>query len=70
MVMAGKSPPSGQPKTVPLPRSSRIRPMATSAPVKPAPIPSPSRADSPTLLREAKASARPRMMQLTTIRGR
>lgn len=63
-------PASGQPKIVPLPKNSRMAPMTISAPVKPAPMPSPSRADRPTLFLLAKASARPRMMQLTTISGR
>ena len=41
----------------------------TSASVKPKPIPIPSKADLPTLFFEANASARPKMMQFTTMSG-
>ena len=44
--------------------------MTTRVRVKPMPMPMPSRADSPTECLLANISARPRMMQLTTIRGR
>ena len=71
--MAMVSSPSGStwmPKKVPMPRISRMEPMITRVRVKPRPMPSPSRAESTTVFLEANSSARPRMMQLTTIRGR
>ena len=55
---------------VPEPRISRMEPITTRVQVKPMPMPIPSRAESRMLFLEANISARPRMMQLTTIRGR
>ena len=55
---------------VPEPRISRIEPMIVRVMVKPMPMPIPSRAESTMPFLEANISARPRMMQLTTIRGR
>ena len=37
--------------------------------MKPSPMPMPSSSEAPRLFFEAKASARPRMMQLTTMSG-
>jgi hypothetical protein len=54
---------------VPLPATSRIDATITRAMVNPRPMPMPSARDSQGELRAANASARPRMMQLTTIRG-
>ena len=53
----------------PLPRISRTAPITVSASVKPRPMPTPSRIESSGEFFEAKASARPRMMQFTTISG-
>ena len=61
---------TGRPQKVPLPRTSRMTAMAQMARVKPKPMPTPSTAESSTLFLLANISARPRMMQLTTIRGR
>ncbi len=58
------------PNRLPLPRISRMQPMSSRVKVKPMPMPRPSRADSTTWCLVANISARPRMMQLTTIRGR
>ena len=55
---------------VPEPRISRMVPMMVRVMVKPMPMPMPSRAESRMPFLEANISARPRMMQLTTIRGR
>ena len=55
---------------VPEPRISRMVPMMVRVMVKPMPMPMPSRAESTMPFLEANISARPRMMQLTTIRGR
>ena len=55
---------------VPAPSSSRKKPMSTRAKVKPRPMTTPSIADGRTLFLDAYASARPRMMQFTTISGR
>ena len=64
------SPPFRSPAPkVPLPRSSRMIHMTTRATVYPSPWVRPSAAEARTPCLEAKASARPRMMQLTTIRG-
>ena len=53
----------------PAPNSSRTLARATSAPMKPTLIPSVSRMDGRTGFLDANASWRPRMMQLTTMRG-
>ena len=45
-------------------------PINTRVRVKPSPMPSPSSAESSILFFEANISARPRMMQFTTISGR
>ena len=58
-----------RPKAVPLPRTSLTRPARVRATVNPRPIPIPSMTESRGLFLFAKASARPRIMQLTTIRG-
>ena len=58
-----------RPNTEPLPSASRTAPSRVSDSVKPNPMPIPSSAESATLFFEANASARPRMMQLTTISG-
>ena len=55
---------------VPEPRISRMLPMMVRVMVKPMPMPMPSRAESTTPCLEANISARPRMIQFTTIRGR
>ena len=60
----------GRPNTVPAPSSSRMMPIASRVAVKPTPIPRPSSREGSTLFLLAYISARPRMMQLTTIRGR
>ncbi len=64
--------PSGNmaiPNSVPLPRTSRTTPMKNSAKVNPTPMPRPSMMARPGLFLEAKASARPRIRQFTTIRA-
>ena len=61
--------PKLQPKIEPLPNISRTEPMTVSDRVKPRPMPMPSSTESNALFFEAKASARPRMMQFTTISG-
>ena len=55
---------------VPEPRISRMEPMMVRVMVKPMPMPMPSRAESRMPFLEANISARPRMMQFTTIKGR
>ena len=57
------------PKIVPAPRSSRKEPMSARATVNPSPIPIPSNADRTGPFFMAYASARPRMIQFTTISG-
>ena len=57
------------PNAVPEPMNSRTRPSTQRAIVKPKPWPTPSKNESIALFLEAKASARPSMIQLTTIRG-
>ena len=46
-----------------------MEPSSSRARVKPSPMPSPSTAEGSTRFLEAKASARARMMQLTTMSG-
>ena len=58
------------PNTVPAPSNSRMMPMASSAAVKPTPIPRPSTMLGSTGFLLANISARPKMMQLTTMSGR
>ena len=58
------------PYQVPAPSTSRMVLMSSRARVKPRPMPTPSSAESTTPFLEANISARPRMMQFTTIRGR
>ena len=58
------------PNRVPAPSSSRMEPITSRVRVKPMPMPRPSSAESITPCLEANISARPRMMQFTTIRGR
>jgi hypothetical protein len=53
----------------PLPMSSRMEPISIRASVKPNPMPMPSMAEASTPFFEANASARARMMQLTTMSG-
>ena len=60
----------GTPNTAPVPKNSRIIPMASMAAVKPTPMPKPSKTEGRTLCLLAYISARPRIMQFTTIRGR
>ncbi len=55
---------------VPAPTTSRTTAIRNSASVKPMPMPMPSRIESNTLCLLANISARPRMMQLTTMSGR
>ncbi len=57
------------PNSLPVPKSSRKVAIIASANVKPIPIPTASCKDDhrPCLL--AKASARPKIIQLTTIKG-
>ena len=55
--------------SAPVPTSSRMAPSTASAAVKPSPMPRPSAVEATRPFLEAKASARPRMMQLTTMRG-
>jgi len=47
-----------------------MEPIMVRVRVKPIPIPMPSRAESMMLFLDANISARPRMIQLTTISGR
>ena len=56
-------------KMVPLPNNSRMQPKMVRAKVKPNPIPIPSKSDARGEFLAAKASARPRIIQLTTISG-
>ena len=71
MTRKGKypGPKAGILKRVPLPKTSRMEPNTRSDSVKPNPIPNPSATESTRGCFEAKASALPKMMQLTTIRG-
>ena len=55
------------PKIAPVPSSSRREPTTISERVNPSPIPSPSSTERPMLLRLAKASALPRIMQFTVM---
>ncbi len=57
------------PNILPLPNSSRTEPKIVSAIAKPNPIPKPSIMDENGLFFEAKDSARPKTIQLTTISG-
>ena len=57
------------PKIEPLPRISRTAPRTVKAKVNPMPIPSPSTMEDKILFLEAKASALPKTIQLTTISG-
>ena len=59
-----------KPYQVPLPSTSRMVLITVRVRVKPRPMPRPSKAESTTPCLEANISARPRMMQFTTIRGR
>ena len=61
---------TGRPQNVPQPSVSRMAAMAQIASVKPRPMPAPSMAESTTPCLLAYISARPRMMQLTTISDR
>ena len=54
---------------MPAPKISRTEPKNINASVKPKPIPTPSKAEANTPFFDAKASARARMIQLTTING-
>jgi len=60
----------GMPHQLPPPRISRMVAIEQMASVKPRPMPSPSIAESMTPCLLAYISARPRMMQLTTMRAR
>ena len=57
------------PNIAPLPSISRTAPITVRESVNPNPMPSPSIAESSTLFFEANASARPSMIQFTTISG-
>ena len=57
------------PAKVPAPRISLTAAIRINAHVKPRPIPNPSTAERPTEFLLAKASALPRIIQFTTIRG-
>ena len=61
--------PSEDANTLPVPRSSLMKPITVRAHVNPAPIASPSTTEARGGFFEANASARARMMQLTTISG-
>ena len=67
---SNEAPSTATPNSVPAPKSSRTQPISTSVRVKPRPMPRPSSAESSTVCFEANISARPRMMQFTTISGR
>ena len=67
--MPNESEPSEPWKIVPLPMSSLTNPRQVSASVNPSPIPSPSKMEITGAFLEAKLSARPKMIQFTTIRG-
>ncbi len=54
----------------PVPRISLTEPIVKRESVKPSPIPSPSRIEGISLFFDAKASARPRIMQFTVISER
>ena len=58
------------PKTEPVPKSSRINPSNVSEKVNPKPIPIPSKTDGITGFSEAKLSARANSIQLTTTKDR
>ena len=60
---------TGWPNQVPLPRISRSEPRKVSDMVKPRPMPRPSATEAATPFLAAKASARARMMQFTTMSG-
>lgn len=60
---------SFQPKMEPEPNSSLTAASTVKAQVKPKPMPKPSKMDETTEFLLAKASARPKTMQFTTIRG-
>ena len=60
---------SPQTVSVPAPTISRTAAMRARESVKPMPLPRPSARESTTPFFEANASARPRMMQFTTISG-
>ena len=55
---------------LPEPKISRIKAISNRARVKPIPIPNPSNALLYTVFFEANASARPKIIQFTVIRGR
>lgn len=57
------------PNTFPLPKNSRALPKIVSAMANPSPMPTPSIIDERTLFFEANASALPKTMQFTTIKG-
>ena len=57
------------PNTAPVPSNSRTAPSKVSAQVKPRPMPRPSKSEGMAVFLAAKASARPRMIQFTTISG-
>ena len=58
-----------KPKAVPFPKISRTKPAKVKAMVNPRPIPKPSIMESTGGFLEAYASARPKIIQLTTING-
>ena len=60
---------TGVPNSVPAPNTSRMEPRKVRDMVKPSPMPRPSAMASGTVFLAAKASARPRMMQFTTMSG-
>ena len=57
------------PKRLPAPNISRAQPNKVNARVNPKPHPKPSKRLANGLFLAAKLSARPRMIQFTTIRG-
>ena len=61
---------SWMPSQVPLPMISRMEAINTMVRMYPTPIPRPSSVESSTVFLQANISARPRMMQLTTISAR
>ena len=64
---SNRGPRTSKPRSLPAPRSSRTPLSRRRMIVKPAAVPRASSSDRATLFREANASARPRMMQLTTM---
>ena len=66
LVVSGNKP---MPNTLPAPKISRTQPSKVNAKVKPKPQPTPSTKLATGEFLAAKLSARPRMIQFTTISG-